>query len=86
MDRTLEQREVICTVVLTLVSQNGVFFILLLAICCDLGAERRPLFADAFECFDGYPVQKDTGEELTRELKVLNYVERLLEHVKASAH
>ena len=86
MDRTLEQREVICTVVLTLVSQNCVIFILLFAICSDLGAERRPLFTDALESFDGYPVQKDTGKELARELKVLHYVERLLEHVEASAH
>ena len=83
MYRSLEQREVICTIVLTLVTTyQNVFFIL----CRDLRAERGPLLADSFECFAGDTSQEYARKELCGKLSVLYNVERLLEHVKAGAH
>ena len=82
MDGSLEQWEVIRTVVLALVRRCR----FLVDLLCDLRAERGPLLLNTVESFARYLSQEDAGEELCAELLVLHYVKGLLQHVETRSH
>ena len=82
VDGSLEQWEVIRTVVLAVVRHCR----FLVDLLCDLRAERRPLLLDTVESLARYLSQEDAREELCAELLVLHYVKGLLQHVEARSH